>query len=78
MNTHEVVNQSAPWVGGNLFESNRALRDALACHAPGLDTARLSALGALAGSAEMQEHARLANAHKPQLDTHDVQGRRYL
>ncbi len=76
MNTHEVVNQAAPWVGGNLFESNRPLRDALACHAPGLDTARLSALGALAGSAEMQEHARLANAHKPQLHTHDVQGRR--
>jgi putative acyl-CoA dehydrogenase len=76
MNTHEVANQSTPWVGANLFESNRPLRDALACHAPALNTSRLATLGALAGSAQMQEHARLANAHPPQLRTHDVQGRR--
>ena len=76
MNTHEVLNQAAPWVGVDLFESNRPLRDALNCHAPALDTASLAELGTLAGSAEMQEHARLANTHKPQLHTHDVQGRR--
>ena len=76
MPTHEVVNQAAPWVDVNLFESNRPLRDALNCHAPTLDTTRLAALGALTGSAEMQEHAREANTHKPQLHTHDVQGRR--
>lgn len=74
--THEVFNQSTPWVGANLFETNRPLRDALACHAPALDTTRLSALGASAGSADMQLHARLANVHKPQLRTHDLQGRR--
>jgi len=74
--THEVFNQSSPYVGANLFDANRPLRDALALHAPTLDTARLRALGALAGSAEMQQHARLANQHKPALRAHDVQGRR--
>ncbi len=76
MRTHEVLNQAAPWVGVDLFESNRPLRDALNCHAPALDTASLAELGTLAGSAEMQEHARLANTHRPQLHTHDVRGQR--
>jgi putative acyl-CoA dehydrogenase len=74
--THDVSNQSSPWVGANLFESNQPLRDALSHHAPALDTAALGALGALAGSAEMQVHARLANTQAPVLRTHDVQGRR--
>jgi putative acyl-CoA dehydrogenase len=74
--THEVFNQSAPLVDVDLFGSNRPLRDALAHQAPGLDTGRLAALGARAGSAEMQQHARLANVHPPRLLTHDVQGRR--
>jgi putative acyl-CoA dehydrogenase len=76
MTTHEVINQSTPWVDVNLFETHRPLRDALAYHAPTLDTQRLAALGARAGSAEMQTHARLANTHPPQLLSHDVQGRR--
>jgi putative acyl-CoA dehydrogenase len=76
MNTHEVTNQSGPFVGVNLFETNRPLRDALAHLAPGLDRARLAALGAQVGSAEMHSHARLANTHQPQLHTHDGQGRR--
>jgi putative acyl-CoA dehydrogenase len=74
--THEVFNQSTPWVGVNLFDANGPLRDAIAHHAPQLDTARLRSLGAQAGSAEMQQHARLANHHKPVLHAHDVQGRR--
>jgi putative acyl-CoA dehydrogenase len=76
MNTHDVLNQAAPWVGANLFDANLPLRDALAHHAPTLDTTDLRTLGALAGSADMQEHARLANTHAPQLHTHDVHGRR--
>jgi putative acyl-CoA dehydrogenase len=76
MSTHEVFNQASPQVGFNLFECNRPLRDALAFHAPGLDSARLAALGAQMGSAEMHTHARLANTHTPQLHTHDLQGRR--
>jgi len=74
--THEVFNQPEPLAGYNLFETNRALRDALRFNAPGLDTAPLSRLGALAGTAEMQAHARLANTHAPQLHTHDRFGRR--
>ncbi|HEX7890715.1 MAG TPA: DNA alkylation response protein, partial [Ramlibacter sp.] len=74
--THEVFNQTEPLVGINLFETNRALRDALRFNAPQLDTASLSRLGALAGSSEMQAHARLANTHTPQLHTHDRFGRR--
>ncbi len=74
--THEVVNQPEPLVDYNLFESNRPLRDALKFNAPLLDTAELSQLGALLGSAHMQEHARLANVHSPQLHSHDRFGRR--
>jgi putative acyl-CoA dehydrogenase len=74
--THEVFNQSTPLSGVNLFRGNRALRDALRFHRPALDTTRLEALGALAGSAAMQDHARLANTHTPELHTHDRFGRR--
>jgi putative acyl-CoA dehydrogenase len=74
--THEVFNQPEPLVGYNLFEGNRALRDALKFNAPALDTASLSALGATLGTQEMQAHARLANVHTPQLRSHDRFGRR--
>ncbi len=76
MNTHQVFNQSEPLQGVNLFLANRPLRDALKLHAPQLNTAALQAIGAEAGSAELQTHARLANTHTPVLHTHDVQGRR--
>ncbi len=76
MNTHQVFNQSEPLQGVNLFLANRPLRDALKLHAPQLDTAALQSIGAEAGSAELQAHARLANQHTPALHTHDVQGRR--
>ncbi|MBX3636286.1 MAG: acyl-CoA dehydrogenase family protein [Rubrivivax sp.] len=74
--THEVLNQSTPLVDVNLFRVNRPLRDALVAQAPQLDTARLDALGAEAGSAAMQAHARLANTHAPVLHTHDRFGHR--
>ena len=74
--THEVFNQPEPLVGCNLFEANQPLRDALAFNAPRLATDALSRLGALAGSAAMQAHARLANTHAPQLHSHDRFGRR--
>jgi putative acyl-CoA dehydrogenase len=76
MATHEVFNQSRPFTGFNLFEANRPLQAALREHAPALDIARLHALGAEAGSAELQAHARLANTHGPQLHTHDRVGQR--
>ena len=74
--THEVFNQSTPWSGVNLYDSNRPLQDALRCHHPGLDEPALRALGEQAGSAAMQLHARLANLHKPVLKTHDRFGQR--
>jgi putative acyl-CoA dehydrogenase len=74
--THEVTNQSTPYTGVNLFRVNRPLRDALRVHAPGLDTAALDALGAEAGAAALQAHARRAHAHPPVLHTHDRHGRR--
>ena len=74
--THEVTNQSAPLADLNLFKANRPLRDGLSLYAPQLDTQRLAALGAEVGSAAMQTHARLANAHSPLLHSHDRQGRR--
>ena len=74
--THEVFNQATTFSGVNLFHANRPLQDALALHAPELPTASFSALGAEAGSADMQAHARLANAHTPVLHTHDRVGRR--
>ncbi|MET0311755.1 MAG: isovaleryl-CoA dehydrogenase, partial [Burkholderiaceae bacterium] len=74
--THEVFNQPAPLSGYNLFSGNRALADAVRFNAPALDTAELARLGQALGSAEMQQHARLANTHAPELHTHDRAGRR--
>ncbi len=74
--THDVFNQPAPLADINLFDTNRALQDALRFNAKNADTQRLHSLGAVVGSAEMQDHARLANAHLPQLRTHDRYGHR--
>lgn len=74
--THEVFNQPEPLVDLNLFEGNRAMQDALRFNAPSLDTTPLKALGALAGSAQMQTHARLANVFTPQLKSHSRFGHR--
>lgn len=70
--THELFNQARLLADLNLFEGNRALQDALKFNAPGLDAAPLSRLGQLAGSAQMQRHARLAKLHGPGLRTHDL------
>lgn len=74
--THEVFNQSTPFVGVNLFSANQPLQDALDFHHPRYDRDHLHALGAEAGSAAMQDHARLANLHAPVLRSHDRFGRR--
>jgi putative acyl-CoA dehydrogenase len=74
--THEVFNQSTPLAGVNLLRSNRSLRDAIAFHRPEMDLHALDALGAKAGSAGMQNDARLANVNPPKLHAHDRFGRR--
>jgi putative acyl-CoA dehydrogenase len=74
--THEVLNQPRPLVGYNLFDTNEALKAALAHNAPQLDTAPLAALGERLGTAQMQQHARLANVHTPEWRPHDRYGHR--
>jgi putative acyl-CoA dehydrogenase len=75
--THQVFNVPEPWTGVNLFDADRALTAAVT--AAGADTAqlaRLSELGRLAGTAEAQEWARLANEYPPVLRSHDRYGHR--
>ncbi|MES2994024.1 MAG: isovaleryl-CoA dehydrogenase [Pseudomonadota bacterium] len=74
--THEVLNQSEPLAGHNLYTTDNALRDALRFHAPQVDEARRTELGQRLGDPSMQTHARLANVHKPSLHTHDRFGHR--
>ena len=74
--THEVMNQSGPFVGVNVFACDRILNEAVMREGAGWVTERASALGAAAGKAEWQEHAYLANRHEPVLKSHDRFGHR--
>ena len=74
-NTHEVRNQAQPMTGFNAFDGDVVLSAAVAREAPWA-AARCSALGALAGDESVQDLARLANRHVPELKTHDRFGHR--
>ncbi len=74
--THEVINQSTPFVGRNLFAIDPALRDAVMKNNAQWAAGELSALGERLGSAEVGDWARLANAYPPQLKTFDRSGNR--
>lgn len=73
--THKVLNQAAPCVGHNAFAGDVALRQLVQRHAAWC-VAQATAVGALAGDEQVQELARLANEHGPQLRTHDRFGNR--
>ena len=73
--THRVLNQARPCVGHNAFTGDVALRELVAGHAPWV-VPSATILGALAGDEQVQELARLANEHSPQLRTHDRFGNR--
>jgi putative acyl-CoA dehydrogenase len=73
--THTVVNQAAPAAGFNAFTGDEVLKAALAREAPWA-MPRAEQLGQLAGDADVQELARLANRHLPELKTHDRFGNR--
>lgn len=73
--THDVYNQAQPPVGFNGFTDDAVLRAAIEREAPWA-AERCSALGELVGDAHVQELARLANKHAPELKTHDQYGRR--
>jgi putative acyl-CoA dehydrogenase len=76
LDTHEVTNQPPPFIGFNAYENDRALIEGVRREGAGWAEERLRALGALAGDAETQEQARLANRDVPELRTFDAYGRR--
>jgi putative acyl-CoA dehydrogenase len=72
--THEVTNQSPPYVDINLFASDRPLQDAVAANGGGEDAKALSAFGQRWGSAEMFDLGRQANENPPKLHAFDAKG----
>ena len=74
--THDVANQSVPFEDVNLFDSDPALQDALAREGAAWAVDRVRDAGAVAGSAEAQEHGRRAERNEPRLLTHDRFGHR--
>jgi len=73
--THEVRNQARAADGFNAFADDVVLAAAVRREVPWA-SGRCSALGALAGDADVQDCARLANEHVPVLRTHDRFGNR--
>ena len=73
--THQVLNQARPAIGWNAFTGDKVLQGTVARGAPWV-AEKATALGAEAGDAEVQELARLANRHGPELRTHDRYGNR--
>ena len=73
--THEVTNQVPPLTGYDVA-GEPALLEALRREGGGWAEAELRELGVLAGTAQTQEHARLANEHPPVLRSHDRWGHR--
>ncbi|MBI5106926.1 MAG: acyl-CoA dehydrogenase family protein [Solirubrobacterales bacterium] len=73
--THEVLNQSQPLEGRNLFLDNAPLVEGLEREGGGWARDRATEAGAFWGG-EPQQWGELANAHPPVLHTHDRFGRR--
>ncbi|MEE1942857.1 acyl-CoA dehydrogenase family protein [Streptomyces sp. TRM 70361] len=73
--THEVTNQP-PQLTGFTAADEPALSEALHRHGAGWGEAEVRALGALAGTPEVQDWARLAEEYPPRLRTHDRYGHR--
>jgi putative acyl-CoA dehydrogenase len=74
--THEVFNQSPPFEGVNLFTADQALVEAVTREGGGHAAKRLTAFGAVCGSADALERGRLANENPPRLKSFDGKGRR--
>jgi putative acyl-CoA dehydrogenase len=71
-----VTNQVPPFLGHDFLADDIALHESVDRWAGPDALADLAPLGALAGSAEAQEHARLADGNVPVLRTHDARGNR--
>jgi putative acyl-CoA dehydrogenase len=74
--THDVFNQSPALEDVNLFNSDRALMEAVQREGAGHAAKRLAAFGQICGSAEALQQGRLANEHPPRLKAFDAKGRR--
>lgn len=74
--THAVFNQAPPRRDINEFSLNTALVEAVNTYAPHASKTELERIGALVGSADFINDARLANEHGPELKTHDEWGNR--
>ncbi len=73
--THKVLNQAKPASDFNAYSGDAFVRGAIERDAPWA-ASRCEALGAVAGDADVQELARLANRNDPELKTHDRFGNR--
>jgi putative acyl-CoA dehydrogenase len=77
--THQVLNQAKPFVNVDLVESDAALKRAVKAFAPDMteqERAFLHEFGRKCTSAELMEHARLAEKNRPTLRQFDNYGRR--
>jgi putative acyl-CoA dehydrogenase len=74
--THEVLNQSTPFVDVDLFALDTALAEAVAANGAAAAAKELSEFGRHWGSAAMVERGRLANENTPKLRTFDSRGNR--
>ena len=74
--THEVLNQSPPFVDVNLFALDSPLADAVAANGGASAKQELMEFGQHWGSAVMAERGRLANENTPRLRTFDSKGNR--
>jgi len=72
--THEVTNQSPPYVDIDLYASDRPLQDAEAANGGGAEAPALSAFGRRWGAAEMFDLGREANENPPKLKIFDAKG----
>jgi putative acyl-CoA dehydrogenase len=74
--THEVTNQPPPLEDYNVFEADTVLGEAVRREGADWAIDRISAVGEVAGRADVIELGRLANENPPKLRTHDRYGNR--
>jgi putative acyl-CoA dehydrogenase len=74
--THEVFNQSPPFLDVDLYAVDRPLVDAVAANGGAAAAEELSEFGERWGSAAMAERGRVANENTPKLRTFDSRGHR--
>jgi len=74
--THAVINQAPLRAGIDEYGTNTTLTEAVAAFGGDWATAELHQTGALVGSEDFQDDARLANTITPRLHTHDRWGHR--